>query len=215
MNHVTVEQFKTMLLAHPLDETVQNHIFSGNPFAFRTNPSALTVLTNHLIEQLNVQLANTCVVGSGKMGFSLNPYNFPRPFSENSDIDVIVIDQLMFDTVWATLLKWHYPRRTEDLPGVDRKWIGDRKKDLYWGWFIPDKIKFEGLSFPTVLKPIRDISATWFNAFQSLSQYDEFLGRTVSGRLYRTWEHAMLYHVEGLRLLSQIVEEEKGIASSQ
>jgi hypothetical protein len=99
MGHVTIEQFMAMLLSRPLDETVQNHIFAGNPFAFRTSPSALTVLTNHLIKRLNVQPTSICVVGSGKIGFSLNPDNFPRPFSESSDIDVAVIDQLMFDTV--------------------------------------------------------------------------------------------------------------------
>ena len=210
MDYVTIEQFKTILLNQPLEETVQKHIFSGHPFAFRANPSTLTVLTNHLNKQLNLQPTNICVVGSGKTGFSLNPNNFPRRFSSSSDIDVIAIDQLMFDTVWTTLLKWHYPRRRAKLYGDDRLWIGHRKSDLYWGWFVPDKIRFDGLSFPSVLKPIRDISANWFNAFQSLSQLDEFLGRNVSGRLYRTWDHAVLYHVEGLRLLSRIVKN--GIA---
>jgi hypothetical protein len=87
-----------------------------------------------------------------------------------------------------------------------------RRKDLYWGWLVPDKIAFDGLSFPTILKPIRDISTAWFDAFQGLSQLDEFLGRTVSGRLYRTWDHALLYHVEGLRHLNQIVKAE-GVGS--
>lgn len=212
MDYVTIEQFKSILLSRPLDEIAKNYIFAGNPFAFRSSPSALPLLIDHLVKQLGVQSTSIYIVGSGKLGFSLNPDNFPRPFSESSDIDVVIIDQRMFDTVWTTLLKWHYPRRTLELPGIDRQWIGSRKKDLYWGWFLPDKIQFDGLSFPSVLKPVRDISTTWFNAFQSLSQYDEFLGRTVSGRLYRTWDHALLYHMEGLRLLSQIVKMEKGFS---
>jgi hypothetical protein len=81
--------------------------------------------------------------------------------------------------------------------------------ELYWGWFVPDRIRYGGLSFPDDLIPLRDLSARWFNAFQSLGTLREFAGRSVSGRLYRTWRHALLYHVEGLRLLKTIADEEE------
>jgi hypothetical protein len=83
-------------------------------------------------------------------------------------------------------------------------------EDVYWGWFRPDQIKYEGLLFPEVLKPMRDISTSWFDAFRSLSTYPEFATRNISGRLYRTWDHARLYHVEGLRQLTEIVREIEG-----
>jgi len=78
---------------------------------------------------------------------------------------------------------------------------------LYWGWFLPDKIGYEGLSLPDVLVPIRDLSTTWFNAFRSLAQYPELAAREVSGRLYRTWDLAFLYHLDGLEKLRAVAAQ--------
>jgi hypothetical protein len=102
---------------------------------------------------LNVDKNNIVIVGSAQVGFSLSPDNFPRRFTARSDIDVVVVDERLFDTVWYTLLKWHYPRR-QTLPREDWEWTAQRRKDLYWGWFVPNKLKFNGLSFPAFLKPI-------------------------------------------------------------
>lgn len=149
------------------------------------------------------------VVGSAKMGFSLSPDTFFRQFSEQSDIDVLVVNTDLFDRVWMEMLKWHYPRKGSDLGKVENKWVRERRRDLYWGWFRPDKIRFEGLSFPNTLRPLRNVSTSWFDAFQSLSRYSEFADREISGRLYRTWDHALLYHIDGLRRIRDVVRETK------
>jgi hypothetical protein len=106
-------------------------------------------------------------------------------------------------------MPWNYPRRG-GLSNPDTAWRRDRQRDLYWGWFRPDSIRYEGLTAPDALQPLRDLSAKWFNAFQSLSLYTPFADRQVSGRLYRSWKHALLYHGEGLRQLKAIVSETGG-----
>ncbi len=209
MWYPSVDEFMNILLSHPLDAVVREYVFQGTPYVFRDRPEMFTLLSHHLCSALNLTEQNVIVVGSAKIGFSLSPDNFPRGFSDQSDIDVLVVDEGLFDRVWATVLKWHYPRRLSDLGRVDGGWARERRKDLYWGWFVPDKIRFNGLSFPDVLKPLRDISTGWFNAFRSLSQYPEFAGRDISGRLYRTWDHALLYHVDGLRQIKDVVRTTK------
>jgi hypothetical protein len=106
-----------------------------------------------------------------------------------------------------TMLKWNYPRRNS-MSTVDLHWRGERRAGLYWGWFSPDRFRYTGLSFPEDLIPLRDLSAKWFEAFRSLGRLPEFAGRSVSGRLYRTWRHALLYHEEGLRQLRDIAQRE-------
>ena len=44
-------------------------------------------------------------------------------------------------------------------------------------------------------------------AFHGLSQYPEFAQRTISGRLYRTWDHAMRYHAHGLRQIADALRQ--------
>lgn len=202
MPYPNAEEFIDILLSYPLEVVVKKYVFEGTPYVFRERPLVHDALQQHLCSALSLSMRNVIVVGSAKIGFSLSPDNFSRKFSDKSDIDVLIVDAGLFDKIWMTLLGWHYPRRLSVLDKVDARWIKTRRKDLYWGWFVPDRIRFEGLSLPYVLKPLRDISADWFNAFRSLSQYSqypEFAHREISGRLYRTWEHALLYHVEGLR----------------
>ncbi len=206
MAYPTPHEFAGILHAQPVDEVVRQHVFEGVPYAFRKKPAAMQRLRDHLCGKISVVAANIAVVGSAKIGFSLSPDNFPREFSYYSDIDVVVVSEALFDEVWHTMLRWNYPRRSS-LAGVDWDWSKGRRNDLYWGWFRPGAIRFEGLSFPEVLKPIRNLSTTWFNAFQSLSLISDFTSRKVEGRLYRTWEHALQYHSDGLQQIKRITEK--------
>lgn len=207
MPYLTPREFGEILrTADSLDAVVREHIFQGTPYAFRSRPDSMHRLSDHLCQRMRVVATDIVVVGSARIGFSLSPDNFPRRFSDYSDIDVVIVSESMFDEFWHTMLKWNYPRRYS-LVGVDWEWSKVRRNELYWGWFRPDAVRFEGLSFPEVLKPIRDLSTTWFNAFQGLSLIRDFYARKVSGRLYRTWEHALRYHADGLRQIKRIVEK--------
>jgi hypothetical protein len=216
MPYPSVDSFTDILLSDSLDNVVRQYVFEGTPFVFRNYPQTERILYRHLGPHLAsskddvIPEENIIVVGSAKIGFSLSPNTFPRRFSTNSDIDVLVVDKTLFDSVWITLLKWHYPRRLTGLTGPDQKWAQLRRKELYWGWFIPSEIRYKGLSFPDVLKPLREISAMWFNAFQSLSLYPELADRKVTGRLYRTWNHALAYHMDGLRQIKDSVLQTRG-----
>ncbi len=211
MAYLTVDQFKETLVSRPLAVIAQQHIFAGLPYVFRDEPESNDMLVGHLCDAMDVSQQNVVIVGSAKVGFSLNPDVFPRAFSETSDIDVIVVSEDLFDRIWMTLLEWHYPRRGVNLGQVEGGWARLRRKDVYWGWLEPDQIHYEGLSFPNVLRPLRDISVKWFNAFQSLSLYPELAAHRVSGRLYRTWDHALHYHADGLRQIrDRIIAAQKG-----
>jgi len=199
----TIETFKAELLSEAPEDLVRRYVFAGTPYAFRNTPDDLRALRTHLCDELPLTPENVIVVGSAQTGFSLSPEKFPRQFHSGSDIDVLVVDPSLFDKVWVTILEWHYPRRGLRLPQLDWDWKQKRTTELYWGWFVPSEIAFEGLTLPQVIKPLRDISTKWFNAFRSLGHLAQFASRDVKARLYRSWEHAMLYHVAGLKTISQ------------
>jgi hypothetical protein len=204
----TADEFRQMLLDDDLRTLAERHVLSAEvPFAFKDSPASLKTLRGHLVHELSVHAEHVIVVGSGRIGFSLSPAGFPRRFGPKSDVDIVVIDETMFDLYWHTMLTWNYPRRgTSPLAGRDSSWRRKRQRDLYWGWFRPDYIRYDGLSLPSVLRPIRDLSTTWFNAFQSLSQYPRLARRQITGRLYRTRELALLYHVDGLEKLRDVLQ---------
>lgn len=193
-----------MIATQPLDGLVQHHVFDGETYLFQDKPMALGSLKHHLGSHLNVPERDICVVGSSKLGFSMAPERFPAAIRANSDIDVIVISNELFELVWFTLLRWHYPRR---ISGLDKSWSDERRRDLYWGLMYPNRIRFQGLTFPEVLKPIRDLGAKWLASFNSLALYPEFSRYRVKGRLYRSWSHAMEYHIDGLRQIREKIRE--------
>lgn len=153
--HPTVEEFRAILVSRQLEAIVREYVFQGPAFVFGDRPSAMALLRQHLRANLTVKEENVVIVGSAKIGFSLNPDNFPRLFSEESDIDVLIVDERLFDRVWLTLLRWQHPRRIMGLDRPYHEWARVRRKEIYWGWFMPDKIRFDGLELPDVLKPLR------------------------------------------------------------
>jgi len=205
MPYPSVKEFEKILLTLPLEEIVQEHLFGGEPYVFRTSARAHTLLKQHVSQHLNTPEDDIRIVGSARIGFSLSPDSFGRQFSAESDIDVIVINEQLFDLIWMTLLRWHYPRRNQPF-GSLREWASSRRRDVFLGWFTPHQIQFNpDLPFPQVLSPLRDHAALWFDTFRSLARYPEFAKRDVSGRLYRTWDHALLYHVAGLSQIKQSI----------
>ncbi|MFZ0770108.1 MAG: hypothetical protein WCA49_01505 [Candidatus Sulfotelmatobacter sp.] len=205
---LNAEEFRSLLLSTNVEDVVQQQLFDGPVYAFRQRPGDLDVLKLHLVSHLPLTADGIVVVGSAKTGFSLSPESFPRPFSIKSDIDVVVVDEALFDTYWAICLEYYYPRRIERLPRPDYEWLQRRKGDVFWGRFEPHYMRYEGLSFPEVLRPLRDLSTAWFNAFRSLSTYGQFRGRDIKGRLYRSWNLALAYHADGLRQIKQSLRKE-------
>jgi hypothetical protein len=210
MSFPTVAEFEAALQTEPLDELAKTHILEGLPFVFRDAPDSLTRLQDHLVGALGVEASDIRIIGSARIGFSLDPTNFPRPFGPSSDLDIVIVNAELFDVVWHTMLRWHYPRRTQRLPDVDWRWSIARQRELYWGWFRPEAIRYRGLSRLPMLGPIQTLSTEWFNAFQSLSTHPDLAPYQASGRLYRSWEHVLMYHVDGLRQLRDIVNQAGG-----
>lgn len=116
----SVEEFKSALATTPLESAVRTYIFEGIPYAFQENPNALKILVEHLGKNLGVEENSFTIIGSAKIGFSLSPDNFPRQFSDESDVDVLVVSQELFDQFWQSMLRWNYPRRYR-LVGADWK----------------------------------------------------------------------------------------------
>jgi hypothetical protein len=201
---LTVDEFKAVLRAESPEKVARELVLGGEVFLAQQFPTVMTSLRNSVCPKFGVLEENVALIGSAKMGFSLDPDEFPRAFRKTGgDVDVLIVSDQIFDKFWEVLLRWHYPRRVSGLNVPDSHWISDRRKDLYWGWFHPAEINYTGLSLPSVLRPIYDLKNLWFNTFQALSLTPAFSGRKVNGRLYRTWEHALWYQSYGLNILKR------------
>jgi hypothetical protein len=192
---------------------VTQHLFSGVPFVFRGNPAHYDILRGHLASTLNVPEASITVVGSGRLGYSLNPLHPGDPIRDTSDIDVIIADARLFDRIWEMLLRWRYPWRLAEWPPAEHDWVTGHLESVFAGYFLPDKLTLGGLKPRRAkgrsnkrLRRHRDavlkVRNDWFAAFKTTSRYPELGGREFKGRLYRSWAFATTYHMYGLQQLA-------------
>lgn len=207
----STDEFKQMVLDRPAEDLVEEYLFGGEVYAFREWPEAASVLEKHLCSKLRLESIESAVVGSAKLGFSLKPYQFGSPFSDRSDIDIVIVSGSLFDRVWHSIVKSHYPKRDRFLPREEWNWWRERQEDVYWGWFNPARIGTIRHDAAEELEFVRNLSQTWHEARHTLSNHSEFPSQDVRGRLYRTWHHALMYHVNGLQIVRKnIVSRREG-----
>lgn len=194
MPHPTKDEFVQLLRTTSRRDVVRENVFGGIPYVFRDAPGDYEALRDHLSSTMSIQKDNIAVVGSGKVGFSLAPDTFGIPFGPHSDIDVLVVSEMLFDGIWLELLR--LPRlQFAQLSRRDKQEIHEhRERQIYWGRIWPENL----------LRVSRS-AKLWVDAFRSLSRNPHLAYFEIKGRLYRTWDHAQVYHEDGLAQLSFIL----------
>ena len=175
------------------------------PYAFEPGSTAWDTFRDELVSGLGIARSDIRVVGSARFGFSLKPGHNLRSFRDTSDIDVVVVNSGLFDELWLAVLDAAYPR-----PPVDQKiggWLGKRRNELYTGWLTPLEIRLDIKIFGAKARRVLDLRARWFNALKEAARHPTRRHEDVTGRLYRTWRHAELYHLHSLSTLRRTLEE--------
>jgi len=184
-------EFAAKLRTESHENIVDQYLFRGTPFAFRTSHASYDFLVELLANNLGLFADSITMVGSGRIGFTLDPDRFGAPFSVRSDLDVVVVSERMFDEAWFDMLR--LGRKYLALEERVRRIVkSHRESYIYWGFVIPDRL-------PGVVR----LSTHWFSTFRVLSRYSQFARFEIKGRLYRTWEYARVHQ---LNSLSRIME---------
>ncbi|MGN6489085.1 MAG: hypothetical protein ACTHLT_14885 [Devosia sp.] len=68
----------------------------GLPYAFRDAPLAYERARERLAEELRDDPKHISVTGSGRVGFSMSPETFGRPFGMSSDLDLFIVSPVVF-----------------------------------------------------------------------------------------------------------------------
>jgi len=194
---MTAEEFRNLLNERSdmdlLDPCLYNDV---PPYVFEPQPAAWDAFRDELVTELDVSRADIRIVGSARFGFSTKPWMNLRAFRDASDIDVVVVHAHLFDQLWFALLDAAYPRGStiQKCGG----WLRDSRYELSTGWLTPLNIRLDAKIFGTKAKPVLEFKARWFNALKKASRHPTRRHEDVKGRLYRTWQHAELYHLNSL-----------------
>jgi hypothetical protein len=173
----------------------------ATPYVFESSSQAWDLFRGELNSRLGVSHRDVRVVGSGRFGFSLTPGRDLSRFRDDSDIDVVVVNDGLFDELWLALLRAAYPRWP--ITGQIGPWLEERRAEVYTGFLTPLAVKLDIRIVGAKGRPVLDFTTRWFNAFKEAARHPTRRHADVTGRIYRTWQHADLYHLSSLRSLRQ------------
>ena len=182
MPYLTKDEVLAMLLERRDAEVVEQHLITGLPYVFREAPRAYQDFAETLSRQFRTPIVDVSVIGSGRIGFSLDPDKFGTPFQATSDLDAIVVNADMFDMAWIQLCRIGRRRLSLD-SRVRSAFDLHRANNVFFGFIVSE-----------ALPGIVTLSTLWFNVFRQIGTGIRVIaGRNVTGRLYRTWEHVKVH----------------------
>ena len=177
-----LEAFRGDLLKRDPIEIARKHIIFGD-CAVLSKEMHFSLL-NSVAKQFGVHPHDIIVVGSAKLGFSIAPTKRYKLFGDNSDIDVAIISQPLFDLVWKAV--YQYSRYGGYWEGK-----GVFKKYLFRGWIRPDKLPGDHKF---------DFAREWWDFFNELSVSRDISDFVIRGAIYKDWnflEHYQRIAVDG------------------
>lgn len=138
---VSAEALAAMKAAATLDpkEFVSNYLFRMEPEAFRGGPAAsYEQFQSEIGTRIGIALEDVCLVGSGRVGFSLNRDHLLRPFCSESDLDLVIVSSPVFDECWKEL-----HARAEEFSTSDHdesRRFRKTKENVFNGYLRPDQL---------------------------------------------------------------------------
>jgi hypothetical protein len=169
-----VAVFQADLRELPVRDVIRKHISTGRPHAFTDHE--YYELRSTVAAEFGLHPSSVVVVGSTRIGFSLDPKHRYRPVQVHSDIDIAIVSQDRFDDYWERVFQYSK---------ADLAWQAKRFKDrLFMGWIDPRFL-------PNT--PAFGAAKKWAEFFDGLMQSRKYGRRTITARLYRSWDRLEAY----------------------
>ncbi len=159
----------------------------SKPFYFEADEDRYFSLKNIIADHFKVYPDHVKLVGSAKLGFSLKPKRLWKAMADDSDIDVVIISEQLFNEFWYDIYDFNIGL-TVRTRLADSQYFEFLDYFLR-GWIRPDLFPFNN--------PCKD---RWFDFFKSIS-YGDFGPRKVTGAIFRNMHFFENYHLSNIRRL--------------
>ena len=187
-------------------------LLEGIPFVFKDSPMKYTIFREQVADQFHIGSQDVCIVGSAKLGFSPSPHKYGTPFADNSDVDVVVVSDELFNRGSRQLFKelnllgpqlhefrdilYEHSSTSSSVPKValkDWKKTKESVRNFVFQNFNPGLLS---TSNPLRLQIFESISSTSGLFFALEPQI--FVSK-IRARIFRTWRAAENYYSNTLR----------------
>jgi hypothetical protein len=197
---VTIDDYKNEIINLVNEDEMriftQKHYFHGNPVVFENRENEYYHFRKRIADQFNIGFFEVMIVGSSKFGFS--PFKFTE-FTLNSDIDVVIFNERLFDNFFELVCGYQYQIRTQKiLLNIDQtKQYQKFLKYFVMGWMRPDLL-------PQNSNEFKDLKQNWDDFFNSISHSKSEVGNyIVKGGLFKSYYYAEKYYRSSIEEISK------------
>lgn len=181
-------------------------VLHGTPSIFQGREGDHYEFRKKIANHFNISFHEIYITGSAKLGFS--PYK-KTEFSLESDIDVAIVSQNLFDEIMESIRKYQMQLRCSRL-SVSATEIEKYHKFLEYGaigWMRPDHLPY---SFQ-----VKELRKDWFDFFTSISYGNSEVGNyKVNAGVFKSYEHLEQYTFSGIESLKTVLNIEKSNVQS-
>lgn len=164
-------------------------IISNFCHAFRIKPIVYEQVTQYISDKFGVAKSNILLIGSARTGFAIDPKNYGRKFSEESDLDFAIIDQELFQKSVLDFKQWkdgsEKNKYSQEVINQYKYWndnLNNLKFQVKKGFL--DTYKIPNFSEFVTTQPINNSLAL---IVINLKQYQNIKVREASARIYKDW----------------------------
>lgn len=177
------------------EEIVEKYISFGTPFVFIDDESLYFDLKTEIANFFSIgSKKNVIVVGSAKLGFSIAPHKRFQDINDESDIDIAIIDEELFDSYWEKLYEFNIGLKNRSHKEQDTY---DKFLNYFFkGWLRPDLFPFN-----------YDGKNDWFDFFNSIS-YKKYDKRKIAAAIYKNEYFFNQYHISTIKNLREALNDE-------
>lgn len=154
----------------------------------------LDIFKRVISESFSIELHDSQLVGSAKIGFSLSPEKFPNDFNfdnrNSSDLDIAIVSKDLFEKTWE-YLKFYSSREYINVypkisSSIFKGFVNDKHLQMQHGTF--------NLS---LLKKIDDCSRDLRDEFSIM--------HPINYRIYYSWDDLERYSIEGIKKAKEVL----------
>lgn len=196
---VTIDEYKNEILSLGDEDEkrifTQKHFFHGIPIVFDKREHDYYHFRKKIADQFKIGFFEVMIVGSSKFGFS--PYKF-TDFSLNSDIDVVLFNERLFDNFFELISQYQYQIRSHAIRLNTDQFKQYQKFLRYFvmGWMRPDLL-------PQNTTEFKEIKQNWDVFFKSISHSKSEVGNyIVKGGLFKNHYYAERYYRSSIEEVS-------------
>ncbi|MFT6909246.1 MAG: hypothetical protein ACJAS1_005962 [Oleiphilaceae bacterium] len=175
-------------------------VLHGTPSIFHDSEDEFYEFRKRVAQNFGISFNDIYITGSAKLGFS--PHK-KTTFSLDSDIDVAIVSQELFDKIMESIRVYQMRLRDSRI-SVTQSEIKKYHKFLEYGaigWMRPDHLP---ISFR-----VRELKGNWFKFFDSISYGKSEVGNyKVNAGVFKTYRHLEQYTFSGMESLARALKVE-------